>query len=255
MADRILTIPCLDDNYAYLIHKEDTNTTLLVDAPDATPIEAALTAEGWTLDYVLITHHHWDHVDGLAQLQKHHSPILVGAKADEHRLPALDLAVNAGGSVDIKGLQIDIIDVPGHTIGHIAYYIPEFNALFSADSLMVMGCGRLFEGTPDQMWASLETLMTLPSDTLIYGGHEYTQANTAFALSVDGDNPVLLRRAQEIDAMRAKDIPTNPALLSFELQTNPFLRAKDADFKRRLGMAEAPDAAVFAELRARKDNF
>ena len=255
MTDRIITIPCLDDNYAYLVHLAASNTTILIDAPEAAPIEAALMDHGWSLDYVLITHHHWDHIDGLAALQKNHSPVIIGAKADAGRLPKLDLEIDSTGTIEIAGTQIEIIDVPGHTIGHIAYYFPEQSALFSADSLMIMGCGRLFEGSADQMWESLERLMALPHDTLIYGGHEYTQANAKFALSVDGTNDALKRRVLEIDKMRAQNIPTNPAPLALEIATNPFLRAKDMDMKTKIGMETASNAACFAKLRSLKDNF
>jgi len=251
----IVTVPCLSDNYAYLLRDAATGKVGLVDAPEAAPIEAALKARGWGLDLILITHHHGDHIGGVDALRGRFGARVAGAAADSRRLPALDNPLEPGGTVALGESVAEVIDAPGHTVGHIAYYFAEAGALFSADSLMVMGCGRLFEGTPEQMWRSLSTMAALPDDTMVYSGHEYAQSNARFALSVDADNPALQERAKTIAAMREKGIATVPARLDLERATNPFLRAKDGDFKARLGLEKLPDAQVFAEIRRRKDAF
>lgn len=251
----IVTIPCLSDNYAYLAHDPVTGATAVVDVPDAAPVEAELAARGWRLTDILITHHHHDHVGGVAALRSAHGARVVGAAADAHRLPPLDLAVAAGDMVAIGGEKGQVLDVSGHTIGHIAYHFPDSGAVFTADSLMALGCGRVFEGTPEMMWASLSRLAALPPDTLVFSGHEYTAANGSFALTIEPGNAALQARVQAVAALRAEGKPTVPSRLSEELATNPFLRAGRAEVKAAVGMAGAPDAAVFAEIRGRKDRF
>jgi hydroxyacylglutathione hydrolase len=251
----IVTIPCRSDNYAYLLHDDATGTTAVVDAPDAVPIAAALDARGWGLDLILVTHHHADHVDGVAALTDRFDAQVVGAEADRRRLPPLDIAVKDGDPVAVGGSTAYVMESSGHTIGHIAYHFADANALFSADSLMVMGCGRLFEGTPEMMWDTLCRLTALPPDTRLYSGHEYTESNLRFALSLGEPDVALAERAEAIRATRARGEPTMGPTLAEERRTNPFLRAADADMKARVGMENAPDAAVFAELRRRKDAF
>mgnify|MGYP001405015950 CR=1 FL=1 len=184
-------IPCLSDNYAYLIRDEKTNKNILVDAPEHGPIETYLDKKALSLDAILITHHHNDHIDGINYLKIKYSPKVIGAKRDKHRLPPLDVEVEEGKELKIGSKTFEIYDVDGHTIGHIAYGLMEDKALFSGDSLMVMGCGRLFEGTPEDMWKSLKKLKQLPKDIMIYSGHEYTKSNIEFALSVDPQNEKL----------------------------------------------------------------
>ncbi|ATG44195.1 hydroxyacylglutathione hydrolase [Phaeobacter piscinae] len=251
----IVTLPCLSDNYAFLLHNAETGHTALVDAPEAAAIRAELNRRGWGLDQILLTHHHWDHIDGVAELQAAYDPQIVGAKADAHRLPDLDLAVAEGDSFTCLGEDVRVLDVSGHTIGHIAFHIPNAAAVFTADSLMALGCGRLFEGSPEQMWQSLQKLAALPGDTTVYSGHEYTQSNARFALTIEPDNAALQRRCKAIDAARADDLPTVPSQLQDELDTNPFLRAHLDSLKQAIGMAGASAAEVFAEIRARKDKF
>lgn len=257
MALEILTVPCLSDNYAFLIHNPDTGETALVDVPEAAPILSALSDRGWTLTDVLLTHHHWDHIDGLPDLTAGlpNTPRIWGAAADAGRLPPLDHAVSDGETVTICGAPVQIFDVSGHTLGHIAFYVPTAQALFSADSLMVMGCGRLFEGTPAQMWASLQKLNALPDETLLFSGHEYTASNLRFALSLEPENPQLILLAQRVADLRAAGKPTVPTNLAQERKTNPFLRAQNPDMKAAIGMPNAPDVDVFTEIRARKDKF
>jgi len=255
MTLQIVTIPCLSDNYAYLAHDPATGATAAVDVPEAAPIIAELKAQGWTLSDVLLTHHHADHVQGLPDLLAFAPARVVGAAADAHRLPPLDIAIGEGDTVHIGQEEGRVIDVSGHTVGHVAFHFPKSDAIFTADSLMALGCGRVFEGTMEQMHKSLEKLATLPPETVVYSGHEYTLNNAKFALTVDPDNPRLKSRIKEIDAKRATGKPTVPSTLAEELATNPFLRASDPDIQSSLGMTGAAPGTVFAEIRARKDRF
>lgn len=253
---QIVTIPCLSDNYAYLLHDAASGDTALIDAPQAEPILDELHSRGWRLGQVLLTHHHWDHVDALPRiLEAHPGARVVGAAADAHRLPPLDTPVAEGDTVTVGREPGTVIDVSGHTVGHIAFYFADSKLAFTADSLMALGCGRLFEGTPDQMWHSLSKLTALPGDTLICSGHEYTANNARFAQSVDPDHSALADRAAQVNAARAEGQATVPSLLSEELATNPFLRAADPGLQAAIGMDGADPVAVFAELRRRKDAF
>jgi len=251
----IVTIPCLSDNYAFLAHDAASGQTALVDAPESAPILAELEARGWKLSHVLLTHHHWDHVDGLTGILEKHPAKVIGAAADAHRLPPLDQQVADGDTFEIGGEPVQVMDVSGHTVGHVAYYMPQSRAVFTADSLMALGCGRLFEGTAPQMWASLSKLAALPDETIVCSGHEYTQSNAKFAVTVDPDNAALQQRMADIEAARAAGKPTVPSTLALEKATNPFLRATDPAIQALLGMENAEPAAVFAEIRARKDRF
>ncbi|MCA0871562.1 hydroxyacylglutathione hydrolase [Seohaeicola saemankumensis] len=251
----ILTIPCLSDNYAFLAHDAETGSTALIDAPEAGPILSALSNKGWKLSHVLLTHHHWDHVDALPDILAVHPAKVIGAAADAHRLPPLDQQVAEGDSVIIGNETGQIIDVSGHTVGHIAYHFPDSAAVFTADSLMALGCGRLFEGTAPQMWESLSKLAALPDDTIVYSGHEYTQANGRFAETIEPENADLQARILDIAAARAENRPTVPSSLALERATNPFLRAAEPAVQRNVGMQGAKPQDVFAEVRARKDRF
>ena len=251
----IRTIPCLSDNYAFLAHDARTGATALIDAPEAAPILTALEETGWRLTDVLLTHHHYDHVDALPDILAAYPARVIGAAADAHRLPALDVQVAEGDSVAIGDETGTVIDVSGHTVGHIAFHFPTSRAVFTADSLMALGCGRVFEGTKPQMHASLQKLAALPGDTVVYSGHEYTEANGNFALTIDPENPDLISRVREVADKRASGTPTVPSLLSEELATNPFLRAHDPAIQAHLGMTGANATDVFTEIRTRKDNF
>lgn len=249
----LLTVPCLADNYAFLLHNSETKETLLVDAPDAPPIQAALDAQGWTLTDILLTHHHWDHVDGLAPLRG--TARVIGAAADADRLPELDLAVSEGDDLTICGAAAAVFDVSGHTLNHIAVYIKKAGVVFTADSLMALGCGRLFEGTPAQMWDSMQKLRALPDDTRVCSGHEYTETNARFALTIEPQNSDLISRIDEITKTRAAGRPTVPSPLGLEKQTNPFLRADVPALQTALHMDGAPPAEVFAAVRKKRDTF
>lgn len=251
----IVTIPCLSDNYAFLAHDAASGETALIDAPEAEPILAELSRRGWSLSHVLLTHHHFDHVDGLGDILAKHLARTVGAAADAHRLPPLDVHVNEGDTFSVGGEPVHVLDVSGHTVGHIAFHLPQSKAVFTADSLMALGCGRLFEGTADQMWTSLSKLAALPDETIVYSGHEYTQANGTFAETIEPENPDLQARIADIARARAADKPTVPSSLALEKATNPFLRAAETGIQKNLDMQGADPAKVFAEIRARKDRF
>jgi hydroxyacylglutathione hydrolase len=255
MTLELVTIPCLADNYAYLLHDPASGQTAVVDVPDAAPILATLKQRGWPLTDILLTHHHDDHIAGVADLRVATGARVLGAAADAHRLPPLDHALADGTRFVLCGQTVEVIEVPGHTVGHIAYHIPGAGLAFTADSLMAGGCGRLFEGTPAQMWASLSRLAALPAETLICSGHEYTASNLRFALSLEPQNADLILRNDRVTAARRAGQPTVPSRLSEELATNPFLRASLPQMKALLGMATAPDAEVFALIRRRKDMF
>ena len=255
MALTLVTVPCLKDNYAYLLHDAQSGQTAVVDVPEAGPILLALAVRGWALTHILITHHHSDHIDGVAELRTATGARVLGAAADAQRLPPLDTALAPGDDISIGSEQGHVIDVPGHTVGHIAFHFPTSALAFTADSLMAMGCGRLFEGTPAQMWDSLQTLSQLPPETLICSGHEYTASNMRFALALEPTNPDLILRNDRITAARSQGLATVPSRLADELATNPFLRAHTAQMKTVLGTPNATSAEAFADLRARKDSF
>ena len=253
MTIEIVTVPCRTDNYAFLVHTG--GQTALVDAPEAAPISAELDRRGWSLEEIWLTHHHGDHTEAVEELKAEYGATVTGAAADAHRLPPLDRAVEDGESFDFDGHTVEVIDVSGHTIGHIALHLPDATAAFTADSLMALGCGRVFEGTFGQMWDSLSKLAALPAETTIYSGHEYTEANGRFALTIEPDNPDLISRVDAVAAARAAGMPTVPSQLSEELATNPFLRAVRPEVKASIGLPNATDAEAFAEIRKRKDRF
>lgn len=255
MALELVTIPCLQDNYAFLIHEAVSGETALIDAPEAGPILAALAARGWRLDQILITHHHSDHIDGVAELVAATGARVLGAAADRHRLPALDRALREGDTVSVGGETGRVLDVSGHTLGHIAFHFPNSGLVFTADSLMAGGCGRLFEGSPQVMWTSLSKLAALPGETLVCSGHEYTTSNLRFAATIEPENPALNARIARVAAAREKGEATVPSTLAEELATNPFLRARLDSVKAAVGMTAAADDAVFAEIRERKNRF
>ncbi|MFC0199452.1 hydroxyacylglutathione hydrolase [Paracoccus rhizosphaerae] len=244
----LVTLRCLQDNYAYLLHGEAG--TVLIDAPEALPILTELNARGWRLDAILLTHHHDDHVQAVPQIVAETGARVIGADADAHRLPPLDLRVRPGEPLEVLGEQVAVIDVSGHTVGHVAFHFPDSGMAFTGDSLMALGCGRLFEGDPEMMWASLMRLNALPPDTLICSGHDYCTGNGAFAMSVDKDNQALQDRLAAIAEARE---PCAPATLETEAATNPFLRTEA--LCEALGMHGATDSQVFARLRRMKDEF
>ena len=249
----VRVIPCLSDNYTYLLRDRKFGTAAVVDPGEARPVAAALEDAGWRLDCILLTHHHDDHIAGVEALRGA-GVVVVGGAPDRHRLPRLDTALAPGDRWQLGSRPVDVLDVSGHTVGHIAFSFPEDGVLFSGDSLFVMGCGRIFEGTAPQMWESLSRIAALPPDTKVYCGHEYTASNAAFCESVSTDHPPTRERAAEIRALRAKGQPTVPTTVGRELETNVFLRAGDSSVAAAVGLPDAPPADVFAALRSRKDN-
>ncbi|KAF0118615.1 MAG: hydroxyacylglutathione hydrolase [Rhodospirillaceae bacterium] len=246
-------IPVLSDNYVHLLHDTTTGATAAMDPAVAEAVLEVLKARGWTLTHVLNTHHHWDHTGGNEALKRATGAIVVGAAADADRLPGLDVGVREGDTFALGACTARILAVPGHTRGHIAFWFADAAALFPGDTLFSLGCGRLFEGTPEQMWDSLQRLRRLPDSTKVYCAHEYTLANAKFARTVDPDNPALQRRLAEVERLRQTRRPTLPALLGEEKAANPFLRADSQIMQNTLGLTDP--VQVFAEIRRRKDFF
>jgi len=251
----VTVIPCRDDNYGYLLHDTAEDVWAVVDAPEAAPLKAAIDAAGGRLDLILITHHHGDHVEGVEALRAAYGAKVAGHAADAARLPPLDIAVSEGDEIAVGAERARVVDVSGHTIGHIAYLFEGARKAFTADSLMALGCGRVFEGTHLQMWRSLGKLTALAPETEIYSGHNYGAANGRFALSIEPESAALKARVAAIAAADREGRPIVPATLAEELATNPFLRATEPAVKAAVGLPDGDDAAVFAEIRRRKDSF
>lgn len=246
----------LSDNYGVLLHCPETGKTAAIDAGDAKAYQDELAKTGYHLDEIWVTHHHWDHTDGLADLKKATGAEVIGPDNTKEPIAALiDEAVNDGDEFSFAGRLVNIIRTPGHTLDMVNFYLPSEALLFSGDSLFVLGCGRLFEGDGSMMWHSLSKLRALPDDVTIYSSHEYSLANAAFALSIEPENKALQERAKQIEIMRAQDKPTVPSLMRDELATNPFLRPDSKAIRDNLSMQDASDEAVFTEIRKRKDNF
>ncbi len=251
----IVQFPCRDDNFGVLIHDAKTGQTASIDAPELKAILDVLEERGWSLTHIFTTHHHGDHVEANLDLKAKFDLAITGPQGEAGKIPGIDRSVKGGDHFEFAGHRVDVIDCPGHTLGGISYSIPSQKLLFAADTLFSLGCGRLLEGTADQMWSSLSRLMALPDDTVIYCGHEYTASNAKFALTIDPDNQALVDRALEVEKLRGAGKPTLPTTMAREKATNPFLRADDGFIRERLGMDNASDAEVFAEIRKRKDNF
>ena len=245
--------PCRSDNFGVLLHDPATGATASIDAPDEKPILDALSRRGWKLSHIFTTHHHNDHVEANLALKQRFAVTIIGPARET--IPGIDRKVDGGDSFDFAGRRVEVILTPGHTAGHVCFYLPEEKLLFAADTLFALGCGRLFEGTPTQMWDSLSKLAALPDETTVYFGHEYTLSNARFARTIDPDNAVLSARVAEIEALRAAGAFTAPTTIGLEKATNPFLRAADPAIRRHLGLERASDGEVFAEIRGRKDRF
>ena len=246
-------VPCLKDNYAYLVHDPDAGLTAIVDPSEPDPVRKALAGRGWKLTHILNTHHHFDHTGGNIPLKEMSGATIVGPAKDRDRIPGIDVGVDESTGWTFGARTMRVLEIPAHTRAHIAFVVD--GAAFTGDTLFAMGCGRLFEGTPAMMWASLSKLKTLPDTTRIFCGHEYTLNNGRFALTLEPQNADLVSRMRDVEAARARNAPTIPSTLGLEKKTNPFLRPDCAEIRRTLAMADADDVAVFAEMRKRKDSF
>ncbi|MDB5630768.1 MAG: putative glyoxalase [Tardiphaga sp.] len=253
MAAEIRLFPCLDDNFGYLIHDPVSKATAAIDAPEAGPIIAALDKEGWTLTDILVTHHHGDHVGGIAELKQKYTCRVVAPHDKKAEIKQVDVRVKEGDRVMVGGLTARVIETPGHTLDHITYVFDDDKAVFSADALFSIGCGRVFEGSYPMMWDSLLKLRALPDNFKVYCGHEYTASNVKFALGIEPDNAALKARAAEVGKLRADGKPTIPVTIGDEKKANTFLRADVASVAEAVGLAGKSAAEVFGELRERKN--
>ena len=247
--------PYGNDNYGVLLHCSDTSQTACVDCGDAAATQQALSKQGWNLTDIWVTHHHGDHTAGVMALKTSSGAKVTGPNHAKTPIDGVDEVVDDGDVFDFAGRAVQVIHTPGHTLDMMNFYLPADSLLFSGDTLFTMGCGRLFEGDAPTMWKSLLKLAALPKDTVVYGSHEYTLANAAFAVTVDPDNQALQEQIENVKRLRENDEPTVPTSLAMELQTNPFLRADNVGIRTHLDMNNASDAEVFAEIRRRKDRF
>lgn len=245
--------PCLKDNYGVLVHDPATSQTLSIDAPDAATVLAALETKGWTLTHVLTTHHHGDHTGGNLELKARTGCRIIGPKAEASRVPGIDTEVVEGDTIKLGEHTIEVLETPGHTLGHVTYWIADQGVAFAGDTIFACGCGRVFEGSAEMMWHSLQKIARLPRDTRIYCGHEYTLANAKFGLTIEPDNAKLNARLQRIEELRAEGRPTLPTRVADELETNVFLRPHVLSIRAKLGLGASADWRVFAEIRERKN--
>ncbi|MCY1526690.1 Hydroxyacylglutathione hydrolase GloB [compost metagenome] len=255
---KIDALPAFTDNYIWLLQDLEQRRCAVVDPGDAAPVQAWLAANpGWRLSDIMVTHHHFDHIGGVERLKTATGARVVGPAREN--IPARDLALHEGDQVEVLGQTFRVIEVPGHTLGHIAYYQAEQHWLFCGDTLFAAGCGRLFEGSPEQMHDSLSRLATLPGQTLVYCTHEYTLSNLRFALAVEPHNPQIAQRFKEVSALREAGQISLPSSLDLEHATNPFLRSAETSVKEKIderdGPSERSPSEVFARVRSWKDNF
>jgi hydroxyacylglutathione hydrolase len=252
----VIRVPCLDDNYGWIIHDKVTKETAVVDTPEAAPYLSELTKRGWTLTHIFNTHHHWDHTGSNLELKKKDVTIY-GPVKEQSKIPGIDIAVGNGDTISFGDETIEILDVGGHTKGHIAYHFPHSQLVFPGDAIFALGCGKMFEGTPTQFWNSLSTLRSLPDPTIIYCAHEYTMGNAKFAMSVEPSNEQLVERVKDVYDKRSKGLPTVPSTMGEEKQTNPFLRFDiSEEIRTNVGANNNDDLpTMFAKVRSAKDNF
>jgi hydroxyacylglutathione hydrolase len=253
MSLSVTPIACLRDNYAYLIVDREAGLCAVVDPSEPEPVRRALAEAGVKLTHILNTHHHWDHTGGNPVLKEEFGARVVGPAKDRERIPAIDDGVSEDAPWRFGSHDVSILEIPAHTRGHIAFVFDEL--AFTGDTLFAMGCGRLFEGDPAMMWASLSKLMRLPDATQIYCGHEYTLNNGRFAMTLEPGNAALVARMKDVEALRAQNKPTIPSTMKLEKETNPFLRPSSPEIRRTLNMEQANDVDVFGEMRRRKDSF
>ena len=251
----VFQFPTRSDNYGVLIHDPATEATASIDAPDAEQILAALHQMGWTLTHILVTHHHHDHTAGNEVLRRMTGCTIIGPEAEARSIPGIDVQVKEGDIVEIGDAHATVIETPGHTRGHVSYYFPDDKLVFVGDTLFSIGCGKLLEGDAKTMWSSLEKLAKLPPETKLYCGHEYTNNNCRFALTVEPENAALQLRAGEVATLAKESKPALPTTIKQELATNPFLRPWSPAIQKRLGMEGRPLDEILGEIRRRKDRF
>lgn len=248
-------IPAFSDNYIFLAYDREAGVCAVVDPGEEAPVLKRLDELGLKLTHILNTHHHFDHTGANLALKEKFGLTIAGPAGEGDKIPGLDVPLDEGDTFDFGPHRAAILNVGGHTLGHIAWHFADEKVAFVGDTLFALGCGRIFEGTADQMWTSLSKLAALPADTKVYCAHEYTMANAAFAVTVEPGNQALLDRVEQIKKMRADDIPTVPTTIGLELETNPFLRPDSANLQQTVGLVGGDAVAVFAETRSRKDNF
>jgi hydroxyacylglutathione hydrolase len=254
VAPLVHMFPCLSDNYGFLLHDPATGETACIDTPDPERTLAEAEGKGWKITQIWNTHWHPDHAGGNAAIKAATGCAIIGPKGEAAKIPTLERQLVEGDEVRLGGLTARVLDTPGHTAGHIVYHLPDHRIAFVGDTLFALGCGRLFEGTPAQMWASLGKLRAMPVDTKVYCAHEYTASNAKFALSIDPDNAALRAYAEGVTAKRARNEPTVPTTIGAELDANPFLRADDPALAAAVGHP-GDTVAAFAEIRERKNRF
>jgi len=248
-------IPCLNDNYSYLIKDNKTNTVAIIDPSEFSSCDKKIEQKYKKLDFILNTHHHFDHVGGNEELKKKYGSKILGFEKDKKRIPSINVLLKDGQKFKIGNLNFQTIFIPGHTLGHIAFYLEKEKVVFTGDTLFSLGCGRIFEGTCQQMFSSLNKIKNLPRDTKIYCGHEYTKNNLEFCLKYNPNNNYLKDREKIIETKLKAGEPTIPSTIKDEIQTNIFLRYDDLDVKNALSLKNASDLEIFTKLRDLKDNF
>lgn len=246
---------CRSDNYGVLVHDSRTGTTISIDAPDAKAVTENLRKRGWQLTHILTTHHHIDHVEGNLELKELFACKIIGPEGEKDKIPGIDQTVKGGDTFELARRPVKVFDCPGHTAGHVAFHFSDDFLLFAADTLFAMGCGRIFEGTAEEMYHSVNQFRSLNAMTSVYCGHEYTESNAKFAVTIEPGNRALQQRYQDVRRKREKNEMTCPTTIGEELATNPYLRCESAEIRKVLGLEGASDAEVFAEIRTRKNNF
>ena len=252
---QIIPIPCLTDNYAYIINDKNSKTVGVVDPSEAKPIISFLNQKNLKLNYILNTHHHFDHIGGNIELKKLYNAKIVGFVGDKHRIPGIDITLKDNEKWQYKNLEVKILHIPGHTLGHICFFFEKEKLAFTGDTLFSLGCGRIFEGSHNQMLKSLNRIKKLPIDTMIYCGHEYTYKNAEFCMKYDRNNVDLKKKFEEVKKLRSNNLPTIPSSLGDELKSNIFLRCNQNDLKTKLNMKNQEDSKVFKMVRDLKDSF
>ena len=252
---QITAIPCLSDNYAYIINDNIQNIVGVVDPSESKPIISFLKKQNLKLDYILNTHHHFDHVGGNLEIKKIYNAKVVGFVGDKHRIPGIDITLKDNEKWNFGNTPVQILHIPGHTLGHICFFFEKEKTAFTGDTLFSLGCGKIFEGDHKQMLNSLNKIKKLPEDTMIYCGHEYTYKNAKFCMKYDVGNLDLKKKFEKIEKLRSKNLPTVPSKLSDELKSNIFLRCNQEDLKMKLNMKNQEDFKVFAKVRGLKDSF